>query len=555
MLLLTLSYLLGGVGLFLVGMILMSDGLRSAAGSALQHILERSTGTTLRAFLSGLGLTALVQSSSATTLTSIGFVSAGLLSFSSALGVIVGANVGTTSTGWIVSLLGFKLNVGQLALPFIGVGALLRLLFDGRRAHLGMALAGFGLIFIGIDVLQEGMGGLAQRIDLSSFPATTLPSRLLLILIGMVMTVLVQSSSAAVALTLTALNSQAIDLEQSAFLVIGQNLGTTVTAVLAAVGASVPARRAAMGHILFNAVTGLLAFASVRLLLLLVAFLGNARGGLDPATALALFHTVFNLMGAFLFLPILHPFARLLTRLVPDRGPPLTRHLDRTLLRIPSVALEAAARTLNEIAAVALTESAGLLAARSLTRGGREKLWAAEAAMKETAGFLGQIRVSSDGHDLYTRRLSLLHARDHLERLIEACLESETPIQDGEIQDAASRLTPELEAAVAWLRGQQGEAGDLVRHLAEASARQAEARRRYRVRLLEETAAGQIDPEETHRLLESMRWVDRVGYHAWRTVYHLATSPAPGSTIDSEVYDEAESELTMPDTRHAAKAR
>jgi phosphate:Na+ symporter len=215
-------------------------------------------------------------------LTTIGFVSAGLLSFSSALGVIVGANVGTTSTGWIVSLLGFKLNVGQVALPFIGVGALLRLLFDGRRAHLGMALAGFGLIFIGIDVLQEGMGGLAQRIDLSSFPATTLASRLLLILIGAVMTVLLQSSSAAVALTLTALNSQAIDLEQSAYLVIGQNLGTTVTAVLAAVGASVPARRTALGHILFNALTGLLAFVSVRYLLLLVAFLGStgrARSG------------------------------------------------------------------------------------------------------------------------------------------------------------------------------------------------------------------------------------------------------------------------------------
>jgi phosphate:Na+ symporter len=554
MLLITLSYLLGGVGLFLVGMILMSDGLRSAAGSALQRILERSTGTSLSAFLSGVGLTALVQSSSATTLTTIGFVSAGLLSFSSALGVIVGANVGTTSTGWIVSLLGFKLNVGQVALPFIGVGALLRLLFDGRRAHLGMALAGFGLIFIGIDVLQEGMGGLAQRIDLSSFPATTLTSRLLLILIGTVMTVLLQSSSAAIALTLTALNSQAIDLEQSAYLVIGQNLGTTVTAALAAAGASVPARRTALGHILFNALTGLLAFLSVRYLLLLVAFLANNRGGLDPATAIALFHTVFNLMGALLFLPILRPFAGLLTRLIPDRGPALTRHLDRTLLRLPSIALEAAARALNEIAAVALEGATGLLAARALTRGGREQIWAAETAMKEATAFLGQVRAGGDGHDLYARRLSLLHAGDHLDRLIEACLESESPLQGAEVREAAARLGPEMEAAVVWLRGQREGADDLVRHLAEASARQAEARRRYRVRLLEETAAGQIDPEQTQRLLESMRWVDRVGYHAWRTLHHLATSPAPGTTVDSEVYGEAESERSRPDTRDAAGA-
>jgi phosphate:Na+ symporter len=554
MFLVTLSYLLGGVGLFLVGMILMSDGLRSAAGGALQRILERSTATSLSAFLSGVGLTALVQSSSATTLTTIGFVSAGLLSFSSALGIIVGANVGTTSTGWIVSLLGFKLNVGQVALPLIGVGALLRLLFDGRRAHLGMALAGFGLIFIGIDVLQEGMGGLAQRIDLSSFPATTLASRLLLILIGTVMTVLLQSSSAAVALTLTALNSQAIDLEQSAFLVIGQNLGTTVTATLAAVGASVPARRTALGHILFNALTGLLAFAAVRYLLLLVAYLGNARGGIDPATAIALFHTVFNLMGALLFLPILSPFARLLTRLIPDRGPALTRHLDRTLLRLPSVAVEAAARAVREIAAVTLEQALELLGGRPLTRGGREQIWAAETAMRETSSFLGQVQTGGDGHDLYARRLSLLHAGDHLDRLIEACLESEAPVRGPEVEAAAGRLVPEFSAAVAWLRGQQREIGDLVRHLAEASARQAEARRRYRVRLLEETAACRVDPEETQRLLESMRWVDRVGYHAWRTLHHLAASPAPGTTVDSEVYDEAESALSRLDARDGARA-
>lgn len=120
-----LPALLGGIGLFLLGMILMSDGLKAAAGGSLQRILERSTGAPLTAFLSGVGLTALVQSSSATTITTIGFVSAGLLAFPAAVGVLIGANVGTTSTGWIVSLLGFKLNVGAIALPFIGVGALL----------------------------------------------------------------------------------------------------------------------------------------------------------------------------------------------------------------------------------------------------------------------------------------------------------------------------------------------------------------------------------------------------------------------------------------------
>ncbi|MCX7668907.1 MAG: Na/Pi symporter, partial [Anaerolineae bacterium] len=132
-------YLVGGVGLFLAGMILMSDGLKAAAGGRLQWLLERTTHMPFSAFLTGAALTALVQSSSATTITTIGFVSAGLLSFSSAIGVIIGANVGTTSTGWIVALLGFKLNVGAIALPFIGVGALMRLLLHGARASLGMA--------------------------------------------------------------------------------------------------------------------------------------------------------------------------------------------------------------------------------------------------------------------------------------------------------------------------------------------------------------------------------------------------------------------------------
>lgn len=554
MLLLTLSYLLGGVGLFLVGMILISDGLRSAAGGALQRVLERSTGTSLRAFLSGMGLTVLIQSSSATILTSIGFVSAGLLSFASALGVIAGANVGTTSTGWIVSLLGFKFNIGQVALPFIGVGGLLRLLFDGRRAHLGMALAGFGLIFVGIDVLQEGMGDLALRIDLSSFPATAIASRLLLVLIGSVMTVLLQSSSAALALTLTALNNQAIDLDQSAYLVIGQNLGVSIYAVWAGIGASAPARRAAVGHIVFNVITGLLAFLSVQTLLRLVAFFGTVRGGLDPAIAIALFHTAFNLMGAVLFLSLLNPISRFLTRLVPDRGPALTRHLDRTLLRLPSVALEAAARALNEIAAVTLREALDLLATRPLGREEQEQLQAADTAMKETVAFLGRIQAGGDGNSTYVRRLSLLHARDHLDRLIEACLESETPVRGAKVQDAAARLVPELEAAVAWLLGEQGNADALVRRLGEASQRQAEERRRYRVRLLEDTAAGEIDPEEAQRLLESMRWVDRVGYHAWRAVHHLAVTPAAGNAIESGVYDEAEAEWSRPATRDVPKA-
>lgn len=530
--------LLGGVGLFLVGMILMSDGLKSAAGGSLQQLLERATGTPLTAFLSGVGLTALVQSSSATTITTIGFVSAGLLTFPAALGVIVGANVGTTSTGWIVSLLGFKLNVGTVALPLIGVGALVKLLANGRRAHLGMAVVGFGLIFVGIDFLQTGMGGLAQNIDLSGFSHAGLGGRLGLLLVGASMTVLLQSSSAAVALTLTALFSGAIGLEQAAYLVIGQNLGTTVKALLAAMGAAVPAQRTALAHILFNAVTALIAFIAARPLLNLALLTGSWLHNNDPAFILALFHTIFNLLGAALFLPALRPFSRLVVQLIPDRGPHLTRHLDKSLFHIPAVAVSAAARALQEIALVTLQEAEHLLRDGRHTRHTYEQLWAAQAAMQETSHFLGEIQPSGDDRKLYARRLSLLHAGDHANRLIEACLESEQPLVGAEAVAAAERLAPNLKIAAEWLVSQEGKGNKVARHLKKASRRLADNRRENRARLLEETAAGLVQPDDAQRYLESMRWVDRIGYHSWRMLYHLVDPLTADVALASEVHEE-----------------
>ncbi|MDL5056917.1 Na/Pi symporter [Geitlerinema calcuttense] len=149
--------LAGGIGIFLVGMLLLTDGLKAFAGDSLKKTLVRFTGAPWKAFMSGTIITALVQSSSATTVTVIGFVSAGLLTFPQALGVVFGASLGTTSTGWLVSALGLKVSIGYYVLPLIGVGALMRLLARGRWRVLGMALAGFGLIFVGIESLQAGM--------------------------------------------------------------------------------------------------------------------------------------------------------------------------------------------------------------------------------------------------------------------------------------------------------------------------------------------------------------------------------------------------------------
>lgn len=198
--LLTSFALLGGIGLFLLGMVLLTDGLKAFAGDALRDALVRFTGTPVTAFASGTLVTLMVQSSSATTVAVIGFVSAGLLTFPQALGVVFGASLGTTGTGWIVSVLGLKVSLGTYALPIIGVGALLRLLGKSRWRSLGLALAGFGLIFVGIDTLQDGMQGISESLNLAAIPSTGLGGHALAMGIGILLTIVMQSSSAAVAM-------------------------------------------------------------------------------------------------------------------------------------------------------------------------------------------------------------------------------------------------------------------------------------------------------------------------------------------------------------------
>ena len=346
-----MMHLVGGIGLFLLGMTLLTDGIKAFAGDALRQALMRFTGRPVRALLSGVLVTMVVQSSSATTVTVIGFVSAGLMTFQQAICVVIGASLGTTGTSWLVSVLGLKFSLGYYALPLIAVGAPCRLLARGAWRHVGLALAGFGLIFLGIAMLQEGMGGFADRFQLASRPGGGLLDHLLLMLSGAALTVVMQSSSAAMATILTALHTDSINFEQAASLVIGAAVGTTITSVLAAIGASISAQRTALAHVVFNAATGLIA------ILLLPGFLlvidaGQRQLGIPPgAISLAIFHTAFIAVGVLLFFPFVAPFAHWIERRLPETGASLTRHLDASVLNIPEVALEASRRALCETAA------------------------------------------------------------------------------------------------------------------------------------------------------------------------------------------------------------
>lgn len=523
--------ILGGVGLFLLGMTLLTDGLKSFAGDALRLALVRFTGTPVKAFVSGALATALVQSSSATTVTVIGFVSAGLLSFPQAVGVVLGASLGTTSTGWIVSLLGLKVSIGYYALPLVGVGAFIRLLARGRWKSAGLALAGFGLIFIGIETLQEGMQGLSGVFNLSEGRSSGLLSHLWMVILGIGMTVVMQSSSAAVATTLTALHTESIAFDQAASLVIGAAIGTTVTGALAAIGASVPTKRTALAHVLFNAATGLIAVVLLPLLLWGIGF-AQKHLGLDAgATSLAAFHTLFIASGVALFLPFVDRFSGWIERLLPERGPRLTRHLDPTLLNLPAVALEATRRALSETACEMFQ------ALRERLDNAQEEADAARGAMlllalDQTQQFFAKIPPAAEGRPLSQSRVAQIHAIDHLVRL-HASLHPPGALRqrgvDEYLQPQAKQALEMLELAEAGLHG-RAPAGWLEA-LERKSAALSDLRRRGRPAVLRQTAGGVGDPAAALDTLDAMRWLDRVGYHTWRICNYLGGEGKPESPI------------------------
>lgn len=530
--------LLGGIGLFLLGMVLLTDGLKAFAGDALRRALVRFTGTPWKAFASGALVTLVVQSSSATTVTVIGFVSAGLLTFPQAVGVVMGASLGTTGTGWIVSVLGLKVSLGYYALPLVGIGAFCQLLLRGRGRSLGLALAGFGLIFIGIETLQQGMGSLATAVPFSDLPSQSLWGHLLAMLIGIIMTVLMQSSSAAVATTLTALHSGAVNFDQAASLVIGAAIGTTVTGALAAIGGSVPAKRTALAHILFNLGTGLIAVLLLPLFLAGISW-AQAHLGLDPgATSLAAFHTSFIALGVLLFLPFVRRFSAWVEHVLPDRGPPLTRHLDDTLLLSPAVALEATRRALEGATREVLR---GLL--DTLERPERPatspELAGVAPALDRIEAFFSRIPPLLDQAPLSRSRVAQIHALDHLTRLHDRLGPSarmRALLADPRLQDARTLTLDLLNGAHRGLG--QAAAADWLPAVEDGARQLANLRRDGRPTVLQQTADGAWSPSDALEVLDTVRWLDRIAYHTSRLCFYLTLSPDAEAAASNPLTEE-----------------
>lgn len=340
-----IATLLGGLGLFLLAMELMTDGLTLAAGKSLRRLLSNWTNTLIRGVFSGVLMTAIVQSSSAVTVAALGFVNAELLKMRQALGIIYGANIGTTMTAWLVAIVGFKLDVHAFALPAIGIGAFIMLAKGkGPRLGIGRAMVGFGLFFLGISTLQQGFEGIVANFDLATLTLAGNAEVAGYLLIGIVMTILTQSSSAAIAITISAASANMIGIYAAAAMVIGANVGTTSTAVLASLGATPNAKRLATAQVIFNIGT-----AIVALLLLPVLFYAveAAREMMKLApnigVSLALFHTVFNCLGVLLVLPFNNVLATFLEKRFVTVGESLAkpRYLDKTTAAAPMLAVNA----------------------------------------------------------------------------------------------------------------------------------------------------------------------------------------------------------------------
>lgn len=329
--LLTTLNLFGGLAIFLFGMKLMSDGLQKASGEKLRQLLSVATANRFAATFCGALVTGIIQSSSATTVMVVGFTSAGLLTLYQALGVIFGANIGTTLTAWIVSLFGFSVQISLFALPVIAVGFFVQ--FIPRVIlirRIGETMVGFGLLFLGLDIMKNAIpADFAQNPQvvawISKFRPDNLLNLLTLIFSGSVLTVILQSSSAVMAMTLTCAAAGIIDFPTACALVLGENIGTTITANLAAIGASKDARRAALGHFLFNFIGVFWVTCIFRHFVHFVDWLVPGSPYTKETAVLtavlpyhiSAFHTVFNLINTALMLPFLKQLAKLTLVLIP----------------------------------------------------------------------------------------------------------------------------------------------------------------------------------------------------------------------------------------------
>jgi phosphate:Na+ symporter len=436
--------LVGGLGLFLFGMKIMSEGLQKVAGDRMRKILAALTNNRLIGTLVGLAVTAIIQSSSATTVMVVGFVNAGLMSLVQSIGVVLGANIGTTVTAQIIA---FKIT--KFALPAIGIGTALKLFSRNRKwMYVGEVILGFGILFFGMQIMKDSFGPVKGSEELRNLLLVIGDNHLLGVLIGAIMTVIVQSSTASIGITLALASSGLLTFEASVAIILGENIGTTITANLAAIGTNLAARRTAFAHFLFN-------FIGVGYMLLLFPFFMNFVSSITPGEAdfvvqtqqqaaslgsalgdkpfiarhIANTHTLFNIVNTIIFLPLVGVLAKLTTLLIRGREEEMEFHLkyiDNRVLNTPPIALGQAkseTRRMAQIALEMLDETALFLQDQDEKRisGLEKKEDIVDMLQKEITDFLVALSQKSITLETSKSIASMMHMVNDLERVGDHC--------------------------------------------------------------------------------------------------------------------------------------
>jgi len=479
-------------------------------------------------------------------MTTIGLVSAGLLTFPQGLGLVFGANVGTTGTGWLVALIGVRVSLSAYALPMIFVGALTKLLAGGRVAAAGATLAGFALVLYGLTTLQQGMGGLAERLHPSDLPAVLgapgvgwlagWVGLLTLVVVGLAMTAVMQSSTAAIAVTISAFYAGAVGLEQSAALIIGQNIGTATSSALAAIGASATAKRLALAYVLFKVIAALIALAAFPFT---AALMARASASVDGTTLLAAYHTAYNVIGVAVLLPATQWFTHFVERLLPSKESPLKRALDPAALDSPVVAVEAARRTVAEtLKTLAVSVAASLSGGSGKAEPG---VAAPAAALEKVQDFLSGLKETPETEAERHRMTSALHALNHASRLAELLRDDGLPgplaggpddLRVAELCKQAMRWAQTVTESITAESALSERAEPIGwRAAPEASAALAEIESaaqaldamlpKHRAAILASVAPGQLTPTEAFVRIDAARRLGQIAHHAWRSTAHL----------------------------------
>ncbi|MCL2042895.1 MAG: Na/Pi cotransporter family protein [Treponema sp.] len=322
-------HMIGGLCMFLLGMKIMSEGIQQSAGDRMRKTLNFMTGNRFAGVLTGFTLTAVIQSSSAATVMVVSFVNAGLLTLTQSIGVIMGANVGTTVTAWIVSLVGFSLQITSLALPAVGIGFILKVM-KWKHKSIGEIVMGFGLLFLGLYFLTREMNSLYNEESFTAIGAFRDMGFLAVLTgigAGFLMTILIHSSSATSAIVLTMAFNGIITYEMGAGMILGASIGTTIDAVLSAIGANTEAKRSALVHVLFNAIGVCWALIFFNPLLALVnAITPGIPAGIGVTTHIAMFQTVYKVVNTILFFPFVSHYARLICFIIREKPEEISKH-------------------------------------------------------------------------------------------------------------------------------------------------------------------------------------------------------------------------------------